>query len=555
MGRTIVGLDLGTYSVKAYRIDTSNDFDGPEFWEQKVVYSGTDAQPDSVQPDGEGVGEDEPTAIRPAPNPPAAREGSTGVEEDHDAIQAAVAELANRGVFENAHRIVVNVPGDDGLLFTMPVPFSDKKRVGQILGPMLQDELPFELSHVVWDYQVYEEPDTTGVAVVGCVRTARLESLLFGLQANGIDPAIVTPSETALVPAVLSSSPEEIVAAVDLGHRTIRVVVLDGEKPIMARTILRGGSELNEAIATAFGVDLLEAERIKEQHAALVDASMTPTDDLMRLSEVITKAMRPWVRELRRTFQGLYVKGGSEVAKIVLCGGTSCIANIAPYLQRELGVATQILTVPTISDVDSARTGQHALVYGLAALEYPESRTDVLDLRQPPYAYRGRSIVLRRELTKLAVAAVLLVGLMAGAMFAEQTAKSARRDAMQQSLEDQTERLFGVKMTKKTDIARFLEGQDGSARDFIPSVSAFELTYDLVSKMSDEIEVSLTRLDVDVDRKLIQVFGVTTDAQAVDQLVFDLGQIECLKEIKKNKLKVKNEEKAEFELQITSECT
>jgi hypothetical protein len=86
-------------------------------------------------------------------------------------------------------------------------------------------------------------------------------------------------------------------------------------------------------------------------------------------------------------------------------------------------------------------------------------------------------------------------------------------------------------------------------------MSAFELLYQVTNSVSPEIEMNLTRLEVDIDRKIIQLMGETSDAQAVDQIVSDLERLECLQNIKKDKLRVKNDGKADFELQIASECS
>jgi len=126
---------------------------------------------------------------------------------------------------------------------------------------------------------------------------------------------------------------------------------------------------------------------------------------------------------------------------------------------------------------------------------------------------------------------------------------------MRATLQTQTMSVFGQKLTKKKDIERIIGGGESEIASFVPKISAFELMHMITTKVSPDIEMKLSRFEVDIDRKVIQIMGETTDAQAVDRIVSDLEAIECLKSIKKDKLKVKTDGKADFELQIASECS
>ena len=66
---------------------------------------------------------------------------------------------------------------------------------------------------------------------------------------------------------------------------------------------------------------------------------------------------------------------------------------------------------------------------------------------------------------------------------------------------------------------------------------------------------AMDRLDVDIDRNIVQMAGVTSDPQTVDKLVTDLEKLDCIKAVNKKPVTVKSENEAEFRLEITSGCS
>ena len=92
--------------------------------------------------------------------------------------------------------------------------------------------------------------------------------------------------------------------------------------------------------------------------------------------------------------------------------------------------------------------------------------------------------------------------------------------------------------------------------DLTPRSSAYSVLYDLVSRVSETHKLRLNRIEVDMTRNLVQVYGETSSPQTVDLLVTELEQLECLRSIKKDKLQVKSDTETNFELQINaSGCT
>lgn len=606
--KRIVGIDIGSYSVKVVYLDPKAgdlsvlgyDRQGVEaalaaissgsgVEDSSPAVAATDGAPPPMPTDAPGTAgpvdatgptsfDDEPTNVREAPldtedtveSPEAGSDESIKDSAEVDRAAelpfdspdwvAALQQLDARDALAGALQATF-VPDGKAMTIDLEVPFEEKAKVANILPHLLMDRLPFAPQDIVWDFQTYPSHDPAaegGRAMVGLARNEDLEEALRFLGEGGVDPAMlgIPEMQLAAIGVRLLGGPQaEPVAFVDLGHETTRVVVVDGWNPLLGRTIRTGGRQLTESIAEQFGSTIAEAAKVKHQYAAIVDEASGPSEEMKRLSGAIEDGLRPVVRDLRRTLQGLYAKSRVEVARVFICGGTSQVRNLERFLSAELGITVRRLptNVPGMMDSQSSATGMMALA---AAYTYQNeaARNRTVNLRKGRFAYRGRSSYLRRQMMFAAAAIFGLLFVLAISLFIQKLSYEAQRDAMQSALATQTKALFGAELDSKTAVQSMMEGDQGGANSFVPKMSAYEILHELTTTLSSDVEIELDRIEVDTDRNLIQIYGETTDAQAVDKIVSDLEKIECLKEIKKDKLRVRDD-KADFELQISSECS
>ena len=563
--KRIVGVDVGTYAVKVVYLDPKGELFVTGVERELVARQQPPPVPVPAPADAP-VDEDETTGVREAPAPleSEAPEEATIEEvvqpDDRPAWHGAMMRLADRGALDGEY-LVTFVPDGKAMTIQLEVPFVERNKARSVLPHLMLDRLPLPQSEIVWDFQTYPhfQADAEGArALVGFARNEDVADAIELFAEAGVDPVLLGIPELFLASIGIRSlggPPDEPVAFVDLGHETTRVVVVHGHDPLLARTIRSGGKQVTEALAQTFQASFDEAEKIKHQYGAIVDEQSAPNDQMRRLSEAIRGGLVPVVRDLRRSLQGLFAKERIEVARVYLCGGTSQIRNIERHLSAELGVQVKRLQLP-IGEVSDPGEGSVVAVALAAAVSHDVEavRQRSINLRRGRFVYRGKSSYLRRQLAVFA-AAIVLLGLVLGVtLVAQKKSYEAQRDAMRSALSKQTKSLFGAELTSKDQIQKAMAGEESNQNAFVPKMSAYQLLHELTTHVSSDIEMTLDRIEVDADRNLVQVYGETTDAQAVDKIVSDLERIECLKEIKKDKLKVRDE-KADFELQISSECS
>lgn len=527
MSKRLLGLDVGSWSIKVAYLDAK---DG----------GGRGADSETIESESAPS-----TAATPSPATPGIPDVPGAENSDSLSARALAMQTLMARVTSGEDTVATAIPGTDAVTLHIDVPFSEKAKAASVLPHLLMDRLPVGIQEVVWDFQM-QNREAQAEALVGFVRRNPLRDFLAENNQAGVDPVRVMLPEHALAVAFKTLHPQETAALIDIGHAHARLIVATPDRIVLARTVMVAGRQITQSISKAFKLPFEEAERIKHQYAAIVSPSDAPNDQMRMMSEAITTPLKGLVREIRRSLQSIYARERIEVPVLYITGGTAQIKGIERLLESELGLPVKRLRL---------NNDGSAMALGLLSSHEEKIAPRMLNLRQADFAYRGRSEFVRRQMFIFAAAAVF-VGLALGAvLMIQKSSYEARRDAMRETLQQRTQAIFGQKLTKKKDIERIVAGEDSTVATFVPQMSAYELMHQVTSKISPDIELKLTRFEVDIDRKVIQIMGETTDAQAVDRIVSDLETIECLKSIKKDKLKVKTDGKADFELQIATECS
>jgi Tfp pilus assembly PilM family ATPase len=653
MANHIIGLDIGTYSIKLVRIERGRDPRVLSFDEEPLprfeartseATSPGEASPSEASPAEAGTGpvpsdfDDAPTQVRrrdeledeggdwpdsgggtagPPPMPDGGSQmqapdgeplgpGDEDAEPEDDVQEAlegweiALDRLIERGAFDDDGLVVTFLPAGQAMSIHQQVPFKERAKIENILPHMLDDRLPVDPSQVVYDFQLIDSTVDEGAeAVIGFARKEQVGEFLDELKAHHVDPAVLGIPELLLTYALERCAPSDggTYAVVDIGHRYTRVLVIHKGEPAVARSVQFGGHNLTEAIAKRFDSTYEQAENYKEHQGVVVGPDDAPTDETRALSDCIEGAFSPFVRDLRRTFQALFARSRIQIDQIFVCGGTSQLENLPDYLGREFGVPVMPLPIERVPGLSEAGVNQVGLdgpgldgpgldgsgvsgsglsgsglsgssknrppnarlaMAASCALQQLDGRDEerLIDLRKGEFSYRGKSSYLRSKMIQFGAAAAILILLVVGMLFTQKIQMEAQRDSMRAALEQQTTTLFGEPLFSNDDIKKRLTGEATSEKGYIPKMSAYQLYYELASRVPEDLEVTLSRFEIDVDRNVAQVYGQTSSPQDVERLMEDLRKLDCLKDVRQEgELKIKADSEVDFHLHISSECS
>ena len=279
MAQTIIGLDIGSYSVKVAFLTASF---------RSVSWTG----------------------FREFVIPRAQREHPEAVAAE------VLTELAKDPKTRDAF-VVSALPGDQVMTRFVSFPFSDPKRIDAVLGFELENRLPLSVSTMSYTFQVVGDTaeGKTEVFAAACKRTS-VRAFIDALSGAGLDPRIITLDTASYLNLYDQLVKEGTVAFVDVGHRATKVCIVQNGRLCIARAIGRGGLAVTRALQQTLGADFESAEAAKHDHAALPAQQVHGGPPPTPLARAVELALGPLVVALRQTFQAFTSERKVAIARV-----------------------------------------------------------------------------------------------------------------------------------------------------------------------------------------------------------------------------------------------
>lgn len=214
--------------------------------------------------------------------------------------------------------------------------------VESIIGFEAQQNVPFPIDEVVWDYQIMGDRrgETWDVALVA-IKADQLDEVVQAVGKGGIAPGQIDFAPTALFNAFRYNYPDTNGCSLllDLGARTTNLIFIE-ENRLFSRSIPIGGNTISAAIAKEFAQEITLAERLKLQKGSvgLGGAYAEPEDPTeARLAKVTRNTMTRLHAEIARSINFYRTsQGGSTPMKIFICGGGTGLSYMKEFFAEKL---------------------------------------------------------------------------------------------------------------------------------------------------------------------------------------------------------------------------
>ena len=515
----ILGLDLGSYSVKGLLTETS--------------LRGT-----QIRGFGEVRLEDKPLI---------------------EALRALMGQLFPPNALHR-DQLVISLPGQSLVTHLITMPFTESKQIEAALPFEVEGQLPFDLSEVVFDYQIASQAEQKSELLVGVVRKDQLRELLDALKPLELDPRVITHPALAyrnLIgawPESFASASDGAFGIFDIGHERTTVAIGTKAGAVeFGRTFPGGGKSLTTAIATEFAISFPEAEQWKETQGAVGPAVKGAGAE--RAAKALLRGLQPVIRETRACLKAFTARSRRSIGHIYLCGGTAKLAGLQEQLSDELGILATALPVP--KDVAGAlpSEAQSSAIQACALAMRKSSglaRGAMLNLRRGEFAFKGDFDFLRRKAGLLAAYAAAILALVIASGMVRNSVLASRDKQVDALLCTVTQRVLG-QCEKNFDRAlNLLKGKESPA-GIVPKLSAASLLAEVAQRIPTEIPVTFDRIEVDLDRVMLR--GETETTKQIDTITSALKGFHCFKEIKEGKVeKSKDGQKVSFRLDVQVEC-
>lgn len=473
--------------------------------------------------------------------------------------------------------------GGEAMIRLLAMPFSDRKKIEQVLGFELESHVLGEIEGLEIDFVTSTtNAQGTRVIAVAAPRT-EVKARIDALAAVGCEPRVIGAaalSYAALRGHAFASAPDDPpLAILDLGHHHTHVCIVQGETVLFARTIPRGGDDITVAIADAFRMTPEDAEGAKHAQAfILAQGAVAESPSHRKVDETVREAVRPLVRELRQTLAAFRAGGGPAPARLCCTGGASRLPGLLEHLEVELGLpASRLALQPAEPFVAEAlRTGGDgvgldvglpAQALGLAlaaAVPVPQ-----VNLRKGELAWRSDYSYLRGKAGYLAVAVLAI--LMFAAVNAVASLRALRKegDALQFQLKRETIQLFGEpRLDGRAVSDELTRGPKGGVPP-IPTLTAYDVFDEISKTVPSPDKGKLDVLELEIKPKKIYMKATAESQQQIDDLTTALGKIDCFEKVEKGKVSTvtsppsgdpdtdkpdKPEELKQFTLNIDTTC-
>lgn len=308
-GKKVIGLDIGTSSVKMAEVSQSRRG-------AKLVRLGV-------------------TPLTP---------GAVSGGEIHDvALLAEAIRLAHvEGGFKSKN-VCTGLFGTSVITKKISMPKMDKKLLQEQIRWEAEQYLPFDISEVTLDYHLLKTPSAAGPDNADVLLVGAKQEYVFrfieAVSLAGLSVSIIDVSALALANCFefnYGRLPQAI-SLLNVGSDVTNFVVMDQGEVVYCRDIPLGGSAFTSDIAKELGVSPEEAETLK-----LSASHQEPVPDEVHNS--IKGTCEILADEVSNSFD-FYVSMASDqqsISKVFISGGSSSVPGLVEHITKATGVPVEL---------------------------------------------------------------------------------------------------------------------------------------------------------------------------------------------------------------------
>ncbi len=296
---------------------------------------------------------------------------------------------------------VLAVSGQSVFMRFVKLPPVDAIQVEQMIGFEAQQNVPFPINEVVWDYQMM--PGRGGSAENEAIIVAMKADLLEGehrsAEAAGLNTNLIDIAPLALYNAYRYNyeTSDQCTLVIDLGARTTNLLFIEGNN-LYTRGIPIAGNLISQNICNEMQEPFIAAETLKKGKGfvSLGGAYADPDDrDAARISKLIRSTMTRLHNEINRSISFYRThQGGSAPKRVVLTGGSSQIPYIDVFIGEKLNLPVEFLNplrnVNLAPGIDREQLGNQSCFMGeLVGLALRETGSCPVEISLIPPALKS----------------------------------------------------------------------------------------------------------------------------------------------------------------------
>ena len=276
--------------------------------------------------------------------------------------------------------LAIAVPGQTSFTRFVKMPPVDPKKIPELVRFEAEQQIPFDISEVIWRWQSFDDPDSPDVEVgLFAMKRADVYGVIDPFSELQVGVNLVQMAPLALYNFMTYDQQvagEGATLLVDIGANGTNLVVSEGPR-LWTRTIQLGGNNFTEALVKAFNLSFAKAEKLKRTAAT------------SKYARQVFQAMRPvfadLVQEIQRSI-GYYTSlhRTARFSRIVGVGNGFRLPGLQKFLQQNL--STPVVRIDAFNALEASEAISaprftenvlgFAVAYGLAVQGLKLTRID-----------------------------------------------------------------------------------------------------------------------------------------------------------------------------------
>src|SRR6266850_1199804 len=253
--------------------------------------------------------------------------------------------IAERGI--KAKDVNVCAAGFQVFSKFVKLPPVEASKVTQIIQYEAQQNVPFPLAEVVWDYQILGSTPTGELEVLlVAIKTDIVEGLFRVAESAGLRLQLADVSPAALCNAFRYNygDLEDCTMLLDIGAKTSNLLFFEKGK-VYSRSINLGANSITQDFANESKLPFPEAEKkkISEGFVSLGGAYEEPENAhqaaISKIARQFMTRLHIQVNQTMQFYRGQ--QGGSAPQRLFLSGGASLMAYTAQFFAEKLNVPVE----------------------------------------------------------------------------------------------------------------------------------------------------------------------------------------------------------------------
>ena len=238
--------------------------------------------------------------------------------------------------------VATSVSGHSVIVKKIPMQTMTDAELSDVIQQEAAQHIPFDIADVNIDYQILsdETPGPQMDVLLVAVKKDKILNYTNVLSLAGKTPAVVDIDAFALQNCYeynYEPSPSSTVALLNLGASVMNINIVKGSTPLFTRDVSVGGHQYTDSLQKELDLSFDDAESLKLGQKVGTVSEDAKLPILQQVTEII-------VLEIQKTFDFFRATAaGEHIERIYLAGGSSKVPGLIEALRQEFSLPVEVL--------------------------------------------------------------------------------------------------------------------------------------------------------------------------------------------------------------------